>query len=135
MTRVVDFSDGFVSASPPVSQTLVDVFDIDNDDSGNLTLFDETIATSAIVDYELERSDSFGDFRQVGRFICYYDGSDWQIGFGMYSGDNLINDPLASPQDVTISISVGGQLSYLSNEMTGTGYSGSIKLAITRFKA
>lgn len=135
MTRIVDFSDGFTSNSPPSSQIVLEIFDLNNNTSGDLILFDESIATSAIIDYEIERSDSLGDFRQVGRFTCYYNGADWLIDFGMFSGDSLIQASVTSVEHVVLAISTAGQLSYTTGNMTGAGYTGSIKMGITRFKA
>jgi hypothetical protein len=136
MTRVVDFSDGFVSTSAP---DLVDIvsqkYEIENNQAAFVSLgitFDEAEFKSAIIEYELERVDSIDEFRQVGTISAVYDGASWNLFFGTFSGDDMLTDN-ALPSNESVALAINGQdLEYKSGNM-GASYDGNIKLVITRF--
>jgi hypothetical protein len=134
VTRIVSFADGFTSASAPVisgadqeSYTL-----LNNQAVTNVTglLFDSASYKSVFFKYEVERIGST-TYRQTGSFIAAFNGS-WALTFGNYQGDQIIDDTLVLPQNITLSINAStGQIRYSSGNQSGHT-SSSIKLYVTR---
>lgn len=139
MTRVVEFADGFSSADEPVvSGTSVD-YEIDNNISTFTNLgfsFDESNETSAIIEIEIERIDDSDTYRANGSMTAYYDGSDWGLTFGLFSGNNMLSDSdVSSDLKTAIQITNVGVMQYKTGNMTGGNYEGKVKVSITRFSA
>lgn len=122
MTRIVSFADGFTSASAPSiseenqenyilnnNQTVTDVIGL---------LFDSSNYKSVFFDYEIERIGST-IYRQTGSFIAVFNGS-WSLSFGNYQGDTILEDTLANPYSVVLTInSSTGQIRYSSGNQPG----------------
>lgn len=136
MPRIVTFADGFVSASePPVELQEPEVYSIANNSSGNIFSINLTTYKSAFAEYQLIRKTDLGEFIQTGKLIIYHHGTNWNLAFGIYNGNDLIVSDIESPEQIELSISTlggVGTLSYQSGNMTGTNYVGSLKLFITR---
>lgn len=137
--RVLSFPDGFTSATPPIlaGGSVQDDYVIINNSSAPVSLFqiDSSQYKSAFFDYEIEREDSNGVFRQAGSFVMLFDGINWGIEYGNYQGSDIINDSIINPQSVVFSISstLGvGELLYTSGNMVGTSYTGKLKLISTK---
>lgn len=134
MSNVVNFADGFTSASAPTGAgSVLESYVINNNDTGELLFtLDSTATKSAFVDYELRRSTSLGVFIQTGSMIFAYDGA-WSVSYGNYSGDEIIVDTITSTEHVKLTLNTGtGALTYDSGNMSGTSYSGTFKLNIVR---
>jgi hypothetical protein len=122
VTRIVSFADGFTSASAPSiseenqenyilnnNQTVTDVIGL---------LFDSSNYKSVFFDYEIERIGST-IYRQTGSFIAVFNGS-WSLSFGNYQGDTILEDTLANPYSVVLTInSSTGQIRYSSGNQPG----------------
>lgn len=144
MTRLVTFADGFTAASPPdVTPGAQENYNIlnnqavavalVNDDAEQVT-FDPTKTKSVFVDYELERLDDDETYRQQGSLMLINTLTGWEIQYGNYVGDDLLQEAMISAvSHVVLDIdSVTGAMTYLSGEMLGTGYEGTFKTIITR---
>jgi hypothetical protein len=133
MTRVVTFADGFSSVSPPQTVVAVEQYNILNNTTlGSILTLNSTFYKSVFFDYELRRSSSLGTFLQAGSAIASYNGS-WSLSFGNFQGDDIIKSIPSLPEEVNIQLnSVTGELKYDSLNMTGTGYTGTLKLSIVR---
>lgn len=134
MVRVVNFADGFTSASAPTGAgSVIETYTIaNNTTSGAILTLDSSTSKSAFVDYELRRSTSLGVFIQTGSIIFNYDGS-WSMSFGNYSGDEMIVDTIVNTEHVKLTLNSGtGALTFDSGNMSGTSYSGTLKLNIVR---
>lgn len=84
--------------------------------------FDGDFYTSVIVDYELQRADA-GETRVTqGIFYLRFKNSTWEIEHGLMVGD-------LSGVTLTVNNTAGniGTVQYVSDNMTGGGYSGKIK--------
>lgn len=135
--RIVQFPDGFVSAAAPqiTGSSTQENFIIENGLTESFFTIDSSLFKSAFFDYEIEREDSNGSFRQVGSFIMHFDGIDWKLEFGNFQGSELITDTIVNEQDILLNVSTTlgvGSLEYTSGYMLGLAYSGKIKLLITR---
>lgn len=144
MPRVVDFADGFYSASAPVvtggQQERFEILNNANNESledsnGNLFEIDSIEYLSAFINYELVREDDSDSFIQSGQMQMVCVDGVWQLTFGNYDGDRMLLDSVSSPQDVSFAVTnnsgVGG-ISYSSGDMTGTDYEGVLRMSITR---
>lgn len=133
-SRVIEFADGFTSATAPTGAgSVIENYTIANSTTGGAILtLDSSTSKSAFVDYELRRSTSLGVFIQTGSLICTYDGA-WAISYGNYMGDEILVDTLANTEHVKFYLnSSTGALTYDSGNMSGTSYSGTFKLNIVR---
>lgn len=136
--RVVTFADGFVSTTPPVIEGEVrETYTLLNNQSSPVNISGLIINSaefkSAFINFEIERI-GVSTYRQVGSFIAAYNGS-WSITFGNYQGDQIINDSLVVPQNITLSIDAStGQVSYTSGNQTGHT-SSKLKIYITKVVA
>jgi hypothetical protein len=138
MSRIISFSDGFTSASAPSLQGAdQEDYAILNNQSSPVTIFsiDAALYKSSFMHFELERSDSGGEYRQAGNIILSYDGSVWSFSTGNYQGTSIIDDSLVAALNIVLSITTStgvGSLKYTSGNMLGTGYIGNLRVYITR---
>lgn len=137
MTRIVSFADSFTSASAPVisGANQENYVLLNNQAVTNIVglLFDSSIYKSVFFNYEVERIGS-ATYRQVGSFIAAFNGT-WSLSFGNYQGDQIIDDSLVVPQNITLSINAStGQVSYSSGNQPGHT-SSKIKLYIVKVSA
>lgn len=136
--RVVTFADGFVSTTPPVIEGEVrETYTLLNNQSSPVNIsgliIDSAEFKSAFINFEIERIGT-STYRQVGSFIAAYNGS-WSLTFGNYQGDQIINDSLVNPENITLSIDgTTGQVSYTSGNQTGHT-SSKLKIYITKVVA
>lgn len=128
MTMIVDFSDGFSSASEPVVEGAAqDDFTILNNQASfvNMTglLLDHTAAETYFGKYELKR----GAYKQEGHIMFRYQSSAWSISMGNFDGDEMIKSAIVNGQDVVLGMS-GEQVQYKS----GNSSAGEIKFILER---
>lgn len=133
MVRIVDFADGFSSATnPDIGSPNLEEYTLTNNQAtfANIAglLFDEAEELSVFMDYELERVGS-STYRQAGSMQAIYNGS-WSLIFGNFSGDELIQDVITNQQEVIFSLS-GGQMQYKTGNQPGHTQS-KLKLNIVR---
>jgi hypothetical protein len=132
-TRITAFADGFTSASEPsVSGAVQENYTLLNNQSLTNIVglqFDNTSIKSVFFKYELERVGSTPK-KQAGTFQLVYNTS-WELTFGNYQGDSIIEDVLAEEYGVTLSVTSLGQLQYSSNNFIGH-VSSEIRLYIVR---
>lgn len=134
MVRVINFAEGFTSASVPTGVgSIQENYTIANNATGgSIFTIDSSLSKSAFADYELRRETSLGVFIQTGSIILAYDGA-WSLSFGNYSGDEMFVDVIANTENVILTLnSSTGALTYDSGNMSGTSYSGTLKLNIVR---
>lgn len=140
MTRLIEFADGFTSASAPsIAGNSAENYPLLNNQAAFVNItgldFDETITTTAFIALEIERSDATPAlYRQSMTLIASYDGSAWLLEAGSFIGDEMLADSVASPQFVQLQMS-GGQVQYKSGNMVGGTYAGEFKFSITRISA
>jgi hypothetical protein len=134
LPRIVQFSDGFTSASAPVvSGGSQENYTLLNNQTGtNITGFilDSNLYKSAFIDAEIERNGS-SSYRQTIQIQLYFDGSDWNLTTGNSSGDDILNPSISSPEMITLFIDSLGQVSYDSGNLAGHT-SSKLKLSIVR---
>jgi hypothetical protein len=134
--RLVNFADGFTSASEPtVSGGAQETYTLLNNQSlTNISglVFDSSSIKSVFVNYEIERIGATSK-KQVGTFQLAYN-STWEITFGNFQGDEIIEDVLTSDFGITLSVTSLGQIQYSSNNF-GSHVSSKIKLYIVRLIA
>lgn len=138
--RILNFADGFTSASAPYGLgSLIETYQIKDNTTEALFTLDNSKNRSMFVDYELRRNGLGGSFIQSGSFIIQYE-SVWRIHFGNFAGDDLLTfvpddfeiAVLESPEMVNLGIDLfSGELFYKSGAMGGS-YSGSLKISIVR---
>lgn len=132
-TRITSFADGFTSASEPsVSGAVQENYVLLNNQSLTNIVglqFDNTSIKSVFFKYELERVGSTSK-KQAGTFQLVYNTS-WELTFGNYQGDSIIEDVLTEEYGVTLSVTSLGQLQYSSNNFIGH-VSSEIRLYIVR---
>lgn len=137
MTRIVQFSDGFVSASAPVvSGGSQENYDLLNNQTGTeITglVFDSLLYKSAFIDAEIERNGILS-YRQVIQVQLYFDGTNWNLTTGNSSGDDLLNPTITETEMITLFIDSAGQVSYDSGNLAGHT-SSKLKLSIVRIVA
>jgi hypothetical protein len=131
--RVTSFSDGFTSASEPsVSGAVQENYVLLNNQSLTNIIglqFDSASIRSVFFKYEIERVGSTSK-KQVGTFQMAYNTS-WELTFGNYQGDSIIEDVLTEEYGVALSVTSLGQIQYSSNNFIGH-VSSEIKLYIVR---
>lgn len=136
--RVVTFADGFVSTTPPVLEgEVAENYTLLNNQSSPVNIsgliIDIADYKSAFINYEIERIGTT-TYRQVGSFIAVFNGT-WSITFGNYQGNEIINDTLVNPENITLSIDgTTGQVSYTSGNQVGHT-SSKLKIYITKVQA
>jgi hypothetical protein len=136
MTKILDFSDGFTSTSPPVTvSTDQENFTILNNQT-NILLFDIDALDfkSAELFFTLSRADVGNVYIQTGSAFLNYDGTNWAITFGNFTGSDMIQNSISNPFEVVIYVTnlVGvGSIKYSSGNM-GASYTGSMAINITR---
>lgn len=132
-TRITAFADGFTSASEPsVSGAVQENYILLNNQSLTDIVglqFDSSSIKSVFFKYELERVGSTSK-KQVGTFQLVYNTS-WELTFGNYQGDSIIEDVLTEEYGVTLSVTSLGQIQYTSNNFIGH-VSSEIRLYIVR---
>ena len=123
----------FMRASTTGAGSVIEAYTIaNNTTSGAILTLNSSTSKSAFADYELRRSTSLGVFIQTGSIIFNYDGS-WSMSFGNYSGDEMIVDTISSTEHVKLTLNSGtGALTFDSGNMSGTSYSGTLKLNLVR---
>jgi hypothetical protein len=134
MSRVLAFADGFTSASAPTGAgSVIETYTIANNATGgSIVTFDGSTTRTVFADFELRRSTSLGVFIQSGSLIFSYDGA-WSMSFGNYMGDEMFVDTIANTEHVKLMInSSTGAVTFDSGNMSGTSYSGTLKLNIVR---
>jgi hypothetical protein len=140
MTRLINFSDGFTSASAPVvSAGTQEDFNINNNQVAPYALLaiDAAEYKSAFIDFEISRYNGSFEFRQSGSAIMSYDGTDWILNIGNYQGDDIIQDAITSLEHVVLSVATlagVGTLSHTSGNMA-TVHFGKMRTIITRISA
>jgi hypothetical protein len=134
-SRVIQFSDGFTSATAPSGTNgVIEPYTIANNASSTtLATYDNADFKTVISTYELIRSTSLGTFKQEGSMTFTYVSGAWSTNYGNYSGNEMIVDSLVNDEHITLSFS-GNDLQYTSGNMSGTGYTGTLKLSSTRFE-
>jgi len=132
-TRITAFADGFTSASEPsVSGAVQENYTLLNNQSLTNIVglqFDSANIKSVFFKYELERVGSTSK-KQAGTFQLVYNTS-WELTFGNYQGDSIIEDVLTEEYGVTLSVTSLGQMQYSSNNFIGH-VSSEIRLYIVR---
>lgn len=132
-TRITAFADGFTSASEPsVSGAVQENYILLNNQALTDVVglqFDNTSIKSVFFKYEIERIGSTSK-QQVGTFQMAYNTS-WELTFGNYQGDSIIEDVLTEEYGITLSVTSLGQIQYSSNNFIGH-VSSEIKLYIVR---
>lgn len=137
--RLVSFADGFTSASEPAVQGFVqEGYLIDNNQiaPASIFIFDSTVYSSIFIDFELIRKDSLSHFSQFGKLTIFHDGTSWLLAVGMYNNNDIIQDSITNPENITLSVSNSGtfgSLDYTSGEM-GSDYLGTFNIMATRIK-
>jgi hypothetical protein len=137
LSRVIQFADGFTSASAPVvsggSQENYTL--LNNQTSVNITglVFDQAIYKSAFISAEIERLGS-SQFRQTVDIQLYWDGTTWNLTSGNSSGSDILNTAITSTEHVVLAINTSGQVSYSTGNLAGHT-SSKIKLSIIRISA
>lgn len=140
MSRVLDFADGFTSLTAPTLPGIpfFQSFTVVNTASAEVFLnLDPLVTKTVFCDFELIREDNNTYYKQEGSFIMAYDGGDWNISFGNFTGVDMVRDPsesIAEDYEIKLSMNSGGDLLYDSGTM-GALYSGTFKLNITRVLA
>lgn len=134
-SRIVQFADGFTSATAPGGATgVIETYSIANNASATtLATYDNADFKTVISTYELTRSTSLGTFKQEGSITFTFVSGSWSINYGNYSGNEMIVDSITNTEHITLSFS-GDNLQYTSGNMAGTSYAGSFKLSSTRFE-
>lgn len=140
MTLIVDFADGFTSATSPVlAGNSPEEYSLLNNQSSFINVtglsFDNTIYTSVFIDFELELSDATPIlYRQAGSIVLAYNGSSWIIEPGSYIGNSILTTSTPIAGEIQLQMS-GNQVQYKSGNMAGGSFSGTFKLIITRVSA
>lgn len=136
--RVINFADGFTSTSAPtIDGEVRETYTLLNNQSSVINIagliFPSASFKSVFFNYEIERIGTT-TYRQVGSFIAVYNGT-WSLTFGNYQGDQIINDSLVNPENITLSIdTVSGQITYTSGNQSGHT-SSKLKAYVTRVSA
>lgn len=137
--RVVNFADGYTLEKPPMTSGAVqEEFELLN----NQVLwkeiegysFNSEEVTSADISLEVYRAFSGNTYRQVIKMDALFDGSEWRLVLGQFSGTDMIQEEISSNEHICLRITPEGQLEYRS------GYSldiheGKFKFATIRRKA
>jgi len=97
---------------------------------------DGSLHTGAFIFYHINRYTDSKDSIATGRIALFRRQSTltWDLGVQEWSGYD--DDTLTDPAGVTFSVSTtagNGQVQYISHDLTGTNYNGSIKFSIKYF--
>jgi hypothetical protein len=131
MSRVVNFADGFSSASAPTgSGGAQENYTINNSASSQALFTLSSLTTKTVFsDYELIRSSSLGEFKQDGSLVFRYSDGAWAITYGNYSGDEMLVDTIVNNEHCLLVInSSTGAVTISSGTLGGTSYVGTLKL-------
>lgn len=145
-SRILNFADGFTSATAPTSgggATQEEYAILNNTLGGTLFTTDKTMIRSVFINYELMRKNNDGTFVQTGQMTLQYDGTAWNFSLGNfktnYQGGEysmLRSDAIESVEEVQLLIDpVSGALTYNSGNMNSLSYDGTFILDITRIVA
>ena len=106
----------YISSNSPSIKYVIN----NNQTLTNLTglSFNSTFEKSAVLKFEIERVGSI-EYRQILDAHVLFDGTSWMISFGNFTGSDLRQDVLELEQEVTISITSGGQIQYSTGNLTG----------------
>ena len=120
--RIVNFADGFTSASAPlVTGGVQEDYALANNQAlTNITglVFSSTSYKAVFIEYELERIGS-STFRQVGTMILSYNGT-WTLNLGNFQGNSIIEPTLVNAESITLTVdSATGQFKYTSGNLAG----------------
>lgn len=133
--RIVSFVDGFTSASAPsTSEAGQEEYSLTNNQASfaNVTDLSLTGLASASGFMEIERIGS-STYRQIIHLNFIYNGSDWSLAPGAYSGDNLLQESsITSSEQIALTVT-GSQVQYKTGNLSGHT-SSKIKLWLTRFQ-
>jgi hypothetical protein len=125
--RLLDFSDGFTSASAPVisADTSTTQTIANNQSATNVTGLVLTSLRGAVVEMEISRKTTLSELRGMKRLVFLYDSTSalW------YVSDT--EDNTGADTDVTITVS-GNQVQYESSNQAGASYVGTAKWTILR---
>lgn len=131
--RTLDFDDGFTTASAPsaISSELSMTIANNQSSAANITdaSFDVTLYSGFIIEYDIRRDTSTSHIGGTGRIEGHVYNGSWVLT------DATENEDTSAGSGVTFSISTAGQLKYTSTNMSGTGYTGSMKYTARRFSA
>lgn len=121
MVMIVNFADGFTSATQPdtLSFNQQSYTVTDNQASfSNFTGFtlDSSETKTVFANFELIR----GSYKQNGSITFSYVSGAWVINYGEYSGDTLLQDTLVAGQSVVLDVS-GSQVRYKSGSIGSAG--------------
>lgn len=101
-------------------------------------LLDESEYTYRRIEYRIKRStDTPTSYYEVGVLHCWHDGSTWNLRRTVELGNALGDGAGSETGDYqvggsdSLSITSGGQVQYLSNNMSGGSYAGTIDWKIT----
>lgn len=91
-------------------------------------LFDSADFRSAIVEYDIKRKTSTDELRSVGRFFLVFRAltNVWELAGDEFSGDD---------HGIEFSVTAGGQVQYVSSNVSGASYSGVMKYKLRTFNA
>lgn len=88
--------------------------------------------TSAKIPFEIIRSTSLENRMELGQINLYYKNSTWYMVMDSSSGDNSLGD-IESYGFSIVQAGTIAHLKYKSDNMSGTGYVGTIKLKANYF--
>jgi hypothetical protein len=137
MSRIVTFSDSFVSAQEPsIEGVSQENYEIENNVIDEaLFSIDSSIYKSAFIKFELIRQSDLGSYLESGELQLIYADNEWKIAKNIAINDELIVfDQVEQPQQIKLSLVTNagiGSLLYTSGDMEGE-YQGSLRLSITR---
>lgn len=135
MSRVVDFIDGFTSASQPVlTDAGNESYPLTNNQASFIDVsgLDFTGYTSAVGVLEIERIGA-STYRQVVNVNFTYDGAAWSIELGAFDGFDIIQtSSITSIEQIVLSMD-GSQVQYKTGNIS-SHTSSKIKASLTRFQ-
>lgn len=136
MTRIVNFADGFTSATAPQVAGAVqeNYIILNNELTGTLFTLDSSLNKTAFVNYELIRKNDLESYTQNGSLIMAFDGTSWLLTEGNFQGNSMITQEFTTdPLSLILTLdTVTGALTYSSGNMIGANYIGTFKLNIVR---
>lgn len=140
MSKIIDFADGFTSATAPnISGDSPEVYSLLNNRSTftpvSGLIFNSANETSVFMLAEIERKDNTPlVYRQSISLIAAFNGSIWTLEPGSYIGTSIVADSLANSYNMQLQMN-GGQVEYKTGNMTGGGATTKLKLSVTRISA
>jgi hypothetical protein len=139
MTRIINFADGFTSATEPSIEGLdqENYVIANNAVSTELFTINASVYKSAFFNFELIRSDDTNSYIESGEFkVLFYEGQ-WNIVKSISIGHEMFSSSIDEAFNVQIYMDTTGDvgsIKYNSGEM-GNNYSGSLKISISRIVA